>query len=278
MLVTVVKWGGKGYLTESLINSLSVYFGGAICNFPGDVDGMFRAIWAVFHHSISADEQHDHQFCPTGSDSWCKYNRALADNVEPPKHTPKLPKDLGPFIKPVFTALSKRDTFFQTHLLFDRLFSEPFILWPGFFRAIYFLTGFFQSQTFLLIHLRWPSTGLPHNLKKIKTMHTIQSKTLLHWGMMFNSQGKFHLHTSLQISSCFSILHVHTGTANSRKAWKYKNISRNNWNFIRTHFSSGDYTSNHKKIWTHICSCHNFFPLSFVQIFLIPACCLLCVL
>ena len=41
---------------------------------------------------------------------------------------------------------------------------------------------------------------------------------------MFNSQGKFHLYISLHISSCFSILHVHTGTANSRKARKYKNI------------------------------------------------------
>ena len=107
--VRKIKWGGKGRLTESVINSLLVYFGGAIRNFPGDVDGMFRAIWAVFHHSISDDEHHDHQFCPTGSDSWCKFNRALADNVEPPKHTPKLPKDLGPFIKPVFTALSKRE-------------------------------------------------------------------------------------------------------------------------------------------------------------------------
>ena len=107
--VRKIKWGGKGRLTESVINSLSVYFGGAIRNFPGDMDGMFRAIWAVFHHSISDDEQHHHQFCPTGSDSWCKFNRALADNVEPPKHTPKLPKDLGPFIKPVFTALSKRE-------------------------------------------------------------------------------------------------------------------------------------------------------------------------
>ena len=107
--VRKIKWGRKGRLTESVINSLSVYFGGAIRNFPGDVDGMFRAIWAVFHHSISDDEQHDHQFCPTGSGSWCKYNRALADNVEPSKHTPKLPKDLGPFIEPVFTALSKRE-------------------------------------------------------------------------------------------------------------------------------------------------------------------------
>ena len=43
---------------------------------------------------------------------------------------------------------------------------------------------------------------------------------------MFNSQGKFHLHTSHQISSHFSILHVHTGTANSRKAWKDQNIKK----------------------------------------------------
>ena len=32
------------------------------------------------------------------------------------------------------------------------------------------------------------------------------------------------------------------------------------------------------EIVTHICSCHNFFPLSSVQIIVIPACCLLCVL
>ena len=32
------------------------------------------------------------------------------------------------------------------------------------------------------------------------------------------------------------------------------------------------------EILTHICSCHNFFPLSSVQILLLPACCLLCVL
>ena len=29
---------------------------------------------------------------------------------------------------------------------------------------------------------------------------------------------------------------------------------------------------------TTICTCHNFFPLSSVQIIIIPACCLLCVL
>ena len=48
--VRKIKWGGKGHLTYAVIESLTVYFGGAICNFPGDMDGMFRAIWAVFHH------------------------------------------------------------------------------------------------------------------------------------------------------------------------------------------------------------------------------------
>ena len=63
----------------------------------------------MFHHSLSNDEKHDHQFCTSGSDSWCKFNRALSNNEEPPKHTPKLPMDLSPSIKPVFTELSKQE-------------------------------------------------------------------------------------------------------------------------------------------------------------------------
>ena len=43
--------GGGKRLTNSVIDSLTVFYGGAIRNFPGDMDGMFRAI-AVFHHSI----------------------------------------------------------------------------------------------------------------------------------------------------------------------------------------------------------------------------------
>ena len=39
----------------------------------------------------------------------------------------------------------------------------------------------------------------------------------------------------------------------------------------------GDYTI-FPEIWFFFCPCHNFFPLSSVQIIIIPACCLLCVL
>ena len=101
--------GRKGRLTESVINNLTVYFAEAIRNFPGDVDGIRKANLGCVHHFISHDDQHNHQFCPSGSGSWYKYNRALADNEEPPKHTPKLPNDLGPFIKPVFTEPFKRE-------------------------------------------------------------------------------------------------------------------------------------------------------------------------
>ena len=40
----------------------------------------------------------------------------------------------------------------------------------------------------------------------------------------------------------------------------------------------GDYTIFSRNLIFFFCPCHNFFPLSSVQIIIIPACCLLCVL
>ena len=42
--------------------------------------------------------------------------------------------------------------------------------------------------------------------------------------------------------------------------------------------AKGGTTPETNEIVTLICSCHNFFSLSSVQILFIPACCLLCVL
>lgn len=86
--VLKLKWGGKGRLTEVIIDRLQVYYGGAMRNHPGDNDGMEKAIWAVFYHSISTDSQPDHQYCPSRPDSWCKYNRALAVGDPLPEHNP----------------------------------------------------------------------------------------------------------------------------------------------------------------------------------------------
>ena len=50
----------------------------------------------------------------------------------------------------------------------------------------------------------------------------------------------------------------------------------NQW--VNHHTSTGGTTPETNEIVTNICSCHNFFSLSSVQIIFIPACCLLCVL
>lgn len=36
----------------------------------GDLEGMKRACWAVFYHSISTDDNPQHHCCPEGADSW----------------------------------------------------------------------------------------------------------------------------------------------------------------------------------------------------------------
>ena len=51
----------------------------------------------------ATDEVHDHSYCPSGEDSWCKYSSASAKNLPPPR----IPVDLAPFVKPVFEDLSK---------------------------------------------------------------------------------------------------------------------------------------------------------------------------
>ncbi|GFW09915.1 uncharacterized protein TNCV_4252441 [Trichonephila clavipes] len=57
--------GGKGRLTDSLIDKLAHYYGNAIrCN-STSVKEMRKAIWAVWGHSCSTDDEPMHWFCPT---------------------------------------------------------------------------------------------------------------------------------------------------------------------------------------------------------------------
>ena len=70
---------------------------------------MIHDINASFFHYMSTDEKPIHKFCPTGENSWCRYNRALAKKEAPPSHNPIIPRDLAKFVRPVFVHLSDRD-------------------------------------------------------------------------------------------------------------------------------------------------------------------------
>ena len=58
---------------------------------------MTEACWAAFYHSLSTDEEPQHDRCPVGADSWCKYQKALALHHEILPHNTMIPPDFVPY-------------------------------------------------------------------------------------------------------------------------------------------------------------------------------------
>ncbi|KAJ4432370.1 hypothetical protein ANN_20989 [Periplaneta americana] len=68
---------GRGRLTDSAIDQLQTYYGLAIRRNAGkDVEKMRRAVWAIYFHKYSTDEEPYHTLCPPGTDEdcWCGLN------------------------------------------------------------------------------------------------------------------------------------------------------------------------------------------------------------
>lgn len=77
---------GVGRLTENKCDSLQNFYRGAILDNIPNVDKMRSAVWAGLYHSMSTDEEPQHRHCPTGPESRCFYQKALAQGVEPGSH------------------------------------------------------------------------------------------------------------------------------------------------------------------------------------------------
>ncbi|GFW79159.1 uncharacterized protein TNCV_3631901 [Trichonephila clavipes] len=104
--VCTVIGAETGRLTDSLIDKLAPYYGNAIrCN-STSVKEMRKAIWAVWGHSCSTDDEPIHWFCPTNPNTWCKYNAAINNNLQNYKHKLSVAKAVQDVIKPVFADLS----------------------------------------------------------------------------------------------------------------------------------------------------------------------------
>jgi hypothetical protein len=73
---------GVGRLTDKFVNKLQQYYGNAIRSNCSDLKSMKDAVWAIYHHSKSTDEKHNHTLCPKGEGSWCKYQKAVVDGTE----------------------------------------------------------------------------------------------------------------------------------------------------------------------------------------------------
>ncbi|OXU30011.1 hypothetical protein TSAR_009478 [Trichomalopsis sarcophagae] len=102
------KLGGKGKLTDKIIDTLQTYYGNAIRAHPDSIEDMTRAIWAIFYHKASTDKNPQHMHCSPGSDSWCKYQKAVAKGKKYAYvHPQTLPEEIFNEIKFVFEKLSE---------------------------------------------------------------------------------------------------------------------------------------------------------------------------
>ncbi len=60
---------------------------------------------AIWHHIRSTDKP-QHHLCPTGKESWCGYQRDVANNTHKYQHNHPLPAAVADEIKVIFIALS----------------------------------------------------------------------------------------------------------------------------------------------------------------------------
>ena len=101
--------GGRGRLTDAVIDSLQNYYGYAIRNNTNDIEKMEKAIWAIFYHSIQGENEPceiQHQFCPQGKNSWCRFQRDIASNTTTYNQRKCLPAIFRPELKYIFERLS----------------------------------------------------------------------------------------------------------------------------------------------------------------------------
>ena len=101
---------GKGKLTDKVIKDLTIYYGLAIRRNSNSLEEMKKAVWATFFHKCSSDENPQHQNCPEGVTSWCKWRVAEASGqLEQYRHDEPLSTDVQNVIRPIYQALSADD-------------------------------------------------------------------------------------------------------------------------------------------------------------------------
>lgn len=95
--------GGKGKLTDSIIDKMQNYFGIAIRANIGNLEAMKKAVLASFFHCASSAARPLHTYCPVGPDSWCGYQRDKATY----KHGAGLPLGIIAKVKPIYQRLTE---------------------------------------------------------------------------------------------------------------------------------------------------------------------------
>ena len=104
--------GGRGRLTDKVIDKTLNYYGKAIRGNKGDLEGMKKSIKAIQHHKIKNDKESlkkQHEYCPKSADTWCKYWKDKNDHTNLYNEDARLSVVFVAELDPIFTRLSKYD-------------------------------------------------------------------------------------------------------------------------------------------------------------------------
>ncbi|XP_048514028.1 uncharacterized protein LOC125501683 isoform X2 [Athalia rosae] len=102
------SWTGKGRLTDACISQITSFYGNAIRAHENSVEKMKDAIWAIWYHRRSSDENPSHYLCPPGPNSWCKWQNLPATRIpDNACHANSLPEPIMDAIKPIFADSTK---------------------------------------------------------------------------------------------------------------------------------------------------------------------------
>lgn len=98
---------GAGRLTDKVIDPLQGYYGGAIRGDQSALDGMRKAVWAIWYHKALTNAETQHEFCPLPPNTWCAFRKAEAEGtVDQYEHKVSIPRPIFYVIKPTFNDLS----------------------------------------------------------------------------------------------------------------------------------------------------------------------------
>ena len=80
---------GRGKLKDTIIDRIQDYYGvAAICSNVGKLQGIKKAIHASLMLFASSKDCNLHHHCPKGGDSWCCFNKDIANKTKSFKPSP----------------------------------------------------------------------------------------------------------------------------------------------------------------------------------------------
>ena len=98
---------GRGKLTNKTIDKLQNYYGIAIRSNSSNLKQMKTSIHATLFHVTSSEKKNWHDHCPTGKESWCRFQSDKATGLSTYKPGPGLTLAVIKHVKPIRNDLSK---------------------------------------------------------------------------------------------------------------------------------------------------------------------------